>query len=75
MALQQFPVISVQGKPFDRGQQHGSQAREQVRKNVDSSTSGSNCGEPSAPKFYNNAKALSPPSGNMTLIYWRSWRG
>ena len=36
MALQQFPVISVQGKPFDRGQQHGSQAREQVRKNVDS---------------------------------------
>ncbi len=36
MALQQFPVISVQGKPFDCGQQHGSQAREQVRKNVDS---------------------------------------
>ena len=36
MTLQQVPVISVQGKPFDRGQQHGSQAREQVRKDVDS---------------------------------------
>jgi len=36
MALQQFPMISVQGKPFDRGQQHGSQARERICKNVDS---------------------------------------
>jgi len=35
MTLQQLPVISVQGKPFDRGQQHGSQAREQIRKNID----------------------------------------
>jgi len=35
MTSQQLPVISVQGKPFDRGQQHGSQAREQIRKNVD----------------------------------------
>lgn len=35
MVLQQFPVISVQGKPFDCGQQHGSQAREQIRKNAD----------------------------------------
>ena len=34
MVLQKFPVISVQGKPFDCGRQYGSQAREQIRKNV-----------------------------------------
>jgi len=36
MSLQKLPVISVQGKPFACGQQYGSQAREQIRKNVDS---------------------------------------
>ncbi|TET40811.1 MAG: hypothetical protein E3J66_06440 [Dehalococcoidia bacterium] len=35
MISQQFPVISVKGKPFECGRQHGSQAREQIRKNVD----------------------------------------
>lgn len=35
MTPQQFPLISVKGKPFDRGRQHGSQARKQIRKNVD----------------------------------------
>jgi isopenicillin-N N-acyltransferase-like protein len=35
MPLRSFPVISVKGKPFDCGLQHGSQVRELVRKNVD----------------------------------------
>ncbi len=34
MSLQRLPVISVKGKPFDCGQQYGSQAREQIRRNV-----------------------------------------
>lgn len=34
MTLQQIPVISVKGKPFDRGRQYGSQAREQICRNV-----------------------------------------
>jgi len=29
-----FPVISVKGRPFECGQQYGSQAREQIRRNV-----------------------------------------
>ncbi|MFC1903596.1 C45 family autoproteolytic acyltransferase/hydrolase [Chloroflexota bacterium] len=35
MVLKSFPVISVKGKPFECGRQHGSQARELIRKNVD----------------------------------------
>ncbi len=35
MTLPPFPVISVKGKPFARGQQHGSQARKQIRQNID----------------------------------------
>jgi len=35
MACKQFPVISVKGKPFDCGWQHGSQARQQIRNNMD----------------------------------------
>jgi len=35
MARPKLPVISVKGKPFDCGQQYGSQAREQIRRNVD----------------------------------------
>jgi isopenicillin-N N-acyltransferase-like protein len=35
MALKQFPVISVKGKPFDCGWQHGSQARQQIRSSID----------------------------------------
>lgn len=35
MTLQLLPVISVRGKPFDRGQQYGSQARQQVRRNIE----------------------------------------
>lgn len=34
MTLQPMPVISVKGKPFDRGRQYGSQAREQIGRNV-----------------------------------------
>jgi len=34
MALKQFPVISVKGKPFDCGRQHGFQARQQIRNNI-----------------------------------------
>ena len=34
MTLQQILVISVKGKPFDRGRQYGSQAREQICRNV-----------------------------------------
>jgi len=33
--LPRLAVISVKGKPFDCGQQYGSQAREQIRRNVD----------------------------------------
>ena len=33
--MQQASMISVRGKPFDCGWQHGSQAREQIRTNVD----------------------------------------
>lgn len=36
MALQSFPVISVKGKPFECGLGHGSQARQLIRKNIDS---------------------------------------
>jgi len=36
MTLQSSPVISVKGKPFHCGLQHGSQARELIRKNIDS---------------------------------------
>jgi len=35
MAQQSTPVVSVKGKPFDCGLQHGSQAREIIRKNID----------------------------------------
>ncbi len=35
MTPQQFPLISVKGKPFECGRQHGSQARKQIRQNVD----------------------------------------
>jgi isopenicillin-N N-acyltransferase-like protein len=35
VTLRSFPVISVKGKPFDCGQQHGSQAGKLVRQNVD----------------------------------------
>jgi len=35
MTRQRLPVISVKGKPFDCGQQYGSQAREQIRRNVE----------------------------------------
>ena len=35
MARFPFPVISVKGKPFDCGWQYGSQAREQIRRNID----------------------------------------
>ena len=35
MPLAKSPVISVKGKPFDCGRQYGSQAREQIRRNVD----------------------------------------
>ena len=35
MALQLSPIISVKGKPFDCGRQHGTQARERIRKNID----------------------------------------
>ncbi len=35
MTLPQIPVISVKGKPFDRGQQYGAQARELIRRNID----------------------------------------
>ena len=35
MTLPRAPVISVKGKPFDRGRQYGSQAREQIRQNVE----------------------------------------
>ena len=34
MTLQRIPVISIKGKPFDRGRQYGSQAREQICRNV-----------------------------------------
>lgn len=34
MTLPRAPVISVKGKPFDRGRQYGAQAREQIRRNV-----------------------------------------
>jgi isopenicillin-N N-acyltransferase-like protein len=33
---QQLQTISVKGKPFDCGQQHGTQARELIRRNIDS---------------------------------------
>jgi len=33
--LSPLPIISVKGKPFDCGQQYGSQAREQIRRNVE----------------------------------------
>ena len=32
--LQQTPIISVKGKPYDCGLQHGTQARAQIRKNI-----------------------------------------
>ncbi|HEY82490.1 MAG TPA: hypothetical protein G4O01_04270 [Dehalococcoidia bacterium] len=35
MAALPIPVISVKGKPFERGQQYGSQARKQIQKNVE----------------------------------------
>jgi len=35
MTLNQFPVVSVKGKPFDCGQQHGSQARQQIHRAID----------------------------------------
>lgn len=35
MALGSFPVITVKGKPFECGQQHGAQAGKLVRQNVD----------------------------------------
>ena len=36
MTPQLSPIISVKGKPFDCGLQHGSQAKKLVRKNIDS---------------------------------------
>lgn len=36
MALQLTPVISVKGKPFDCGLQHGTQAKQLIRKNINS---------------------------------------
>jgi len=36
MAPQLTPIISVKGKPFDCGLQHGAQARELIRKNIGS---------------------------------------
>jgi len=35
MASPRLPVISVKGNPFDCGQQYGTQARELIRRNVD----------------------------------------
>lgn len=35
MSLRSFPIISVKGKPFECGLQHGTQARKLVRDNVD----------------------------------------
>ena len=35
MALPRVPVISLKGKPFDRGRQYGTQARERISRNVD----------------------------------------
>ncbi len=35
MAAPRTPVISLKGKPFERGQQYGTQAHELVRKNVE----------------------------------------
>lgn len=35
MALRSFPVITVKGKPFECGEQHGRQAGKLVRQNVD----------------------------------------
>ncbi|MFC2006126.1 C45 family autoproteolytic acyltransferase/hydrolase [Chloroflexota bacterium] len=35
MASKKFPVISVKGKPFDCGWQHGSLARQQIHRNID----------------------------------------
>ena len=35
MTRQQLPVLSVKGKPFDCGRQYGSQAREQIRRNIE----------------------------------------
>ena len=35
MASPRIPVLSVRGRPFERGQQYGSQARRQIHKNVE----------------------------------------
>jgi isopenicillin-N N-acyltransferase-like protein len=35
MTLPKLPVISVKGKPFECGRQYGSQARKQIRKNLE----------------------------------------
>ena len=35
MPAPQLPIISVKGKPFDCGQQYGSQARKQIRQNME----------------------------------------
>ncbi len=35
MTLGSFPLITVKGKPFECGQQHGAQAGKLVRQNVD----------------------------------------